>query len=303
MRSSIFRFGGFHSAEETGDTACVGLRRFISLMSRNTKKTTIIFIYLILFFLLGFGIYGLFKPAPACFDGKRNQGEERTDCGGPCSPCAKIFEAQPIEVSEKAFVYGAPGKFDVFGKFYNPNNQFGSPNFSYEFMLKDSSGKELARKSGSEFILPAESKNIVATGLETDALPEELEIKINDVQWQEFSEYEKPQLGIYNKRYDLISSGAGYSEAYGLLKNESPFDFNFIKINVILRDSSGKPVAINSTDMRTVNANDQRDFRLVWPTSFPGDVTQVEMEAEADIYNSQNFIKKFLPGGKFQKYQ
>lgn len=27
------------------------------------------------------------EPEPTCYDGIRNQGEEKTDCGGPCSPC------------------------------------------------------------------------------------------------------------------------------------------------------------------------------------------------------------------------
>ncbi|MCX6765649.1 MAG: hypothetical protein NT136_01655 [Candidatus Moranbacteria bacterium] len=270
-------------------------------MTRNYKRLIIIAVYLVIFFLVGLLIYQMTKPAPTCFDGKKNQREEGTDCGGPCAPCKKVFMAQPLAVAEKAFIYGGPGRYDVMTKISNPNSEYGSPDFSYEFILKDSSGKEIDRRSGKGFILPAETKYIIESNLEAVG-PQEVEVIIASTEWAEFSNYEKPRLDIYNKRYNLISGGVGYSEAYGLLRNDSPFDFNFIKINVILRDSGKKPVALNSTDMRTVNSREQRDFRLLWPFSFPGEVEIVEMEAEADVYNSQNFIKQYLPGGKFQEY-
>ena len=63
-------------------------------------------------------------------------------------------------------------------------------------------------------------------------------------------------------------------------------------MKVVLRDASGKPLAINSTEMSTMPSKGQRDFRLVWPTIFPGEVKNVEMLVDADIYHSENFIKQ-----------
>jgi len=67
-----------------------------------------------------------------------------------------------------------------------------------------------------------------------------------------------------------------------------------------LRDSTGKPLALNSTEMNTVRSHENRDFRLVWPSAFPGAVENVEMVVDADVYHSENFIRQYLPGGKFQ---
>ncbi len=270
-------------------------------MQRDKKRKIIAAVYLIIFVILGFFIYLIIKPDPTCLDDKKNQGEENIDCGGPCVPCKKIIQAQPLVVSEKAFVQGSPGEYDVAAKIFNPNNLFGSSEFSYKFILRDSEGNKISEKSGRSFILPAETKYAIEIGIETEIIPQAVSVEISDVEWQEFSTFEKPKLNIYNKRYGLITGGVGYSEAYGLLKNESAFDFNFIKIKVALRDLNGKIVALNTTDMRTINANEQRDFRLLWPMSFPGDVSQVDMEAEADVYNSENFIKKYLPERDFQK--
>jgi len=268
----------------------------------NVKRAVIIAIYLSLLFLISWAVYSVLKPVPTCFDGKQNQGEEKADCGGPCRPCAEEINARDLKIAEKAFVRGGHQRYDVMAKISNPNDQFGSPEFSYKFILKDSQENILAEQEGKSFILPSETKYIIGTNLETESKPAVLEIDIFNRQWKTFFTYKKPQLNIYNKRYDLISSPAGFSEAFGLLVNESEFDFNVIKINVVLRDSSGNPLSFNSTEMRTITSHEERDFRLVWPIGFPGEVQDVEMEAEADVYNTQNFIKRYLKEGRFQEY-
>lgn len=269
---------------------------------RSAKQSAIITVYLILVSLTGWAVYSVLKPAPTCFDGKQNQGEEKADCGGPCLPCAEEISAQDLKITEKAFVSGGPRKYDVMAKISNSNDQYGSPEFSYKFILKDNNGTILTEQEGKSFILPSETKYLIGTNLETGLKPAVLEINIFDCRWETFFAYKKPQLNIYNKHYDLISSGVGFSKAFGLLVNESEFDFNAIKINVILRDASGSPLSFNSTEMRTITSREERDFKLVWPISFPGEVQNVEMEAEADVYNSQNFIKRYLKEGRFQEY-
>jgi len=271
-------------------------------LQRNHKRLIILAVYFALFSLLGLFIYSWVKPDPTCTDGKKNQNETEIDCGGVCSPCGKVFETQDLIIKEKYFVPGGQGKYDAMIKVSNPNNQIAGSGFSYSLKLVDASGNVLAERSGKNFILPVESKYIIETDLETGSVPTQIEVAISDLRWEEFFNYERPELNIYNRRYELISSGVGYSEAFGLLRNESPFDFNSVKINVVLRDAMGQPIAFNKTEMNTINAGEQRDFRLLWPVNFPGEVQGVEMEAEADVFNSQNFIKKYTNSDS-QKFQ
>lgn len=267
------------------------------------KRIIIIIVYLIILSSIGIGIYFLKKPAPTCFDGKQNQNEEKIDCGGPCQPCEVKPVTQDLQIKEKAFVYGGPGRYDVMARIYNPNNQYGSAEFSYKFILKDSAGNMLTEKEGKSFILPAETKYVLESNLETQGSPQTVEIELGETRWEEFSGYEEPQLNIYQKQYNVASSQPIFSEATGLLRNESTFDFGTIGINVVLRDANGTPVAFNSTVMNTVTAGEERDFRLIWPLSFPGEVQSVEMKAEANVFDSQNFLKRYLPPAEFQKYQ
>ena len=270
---------------------------------RKKKRIIIIAVYAAIFLGIVFWIYLATRPAATCTDGKKNQNETGIDCGGSCKACAEdTSKLSPISVVETAFVPSGQGRYDAVAKISNPNNGYGSSKFHYRLTLTDANGKILVDKSGEDFILPVETKYVIETGLITGGVPERVDVTISSTTWTKFSGYEKPQLNVYNKSYNLISSGVGFSQAYGLLRNESSFDFDTIEVNIVLRDSSSKIVALNKTTMNTVNSGEERDFKLVWPASFPGDVQDVEAQANANVFDSQNFIKKYLPAQEFQQY-
>ena len=127
-----------------------------------------------------------------------------------------------------------------------------------------------------------------------------LSATVNEVQWEQFSQaIERPNINIYNKRYELATDGINWSKAYGLVANESPYDFRSITIRVILRDRNNKVLGFNSTEQRTMKSHEERDFTLPWPKAFPGTVEKVDMEIDADVYHSENFIQQYFPGGQF----
>ena len=273
---------------------------------RDAKRFLIGFVYLAMVIALGVFVYFSFIKAPeTCSDGKKNQNESGVDCDGVCTnACKENIIGQAFEIQEVAFVPGGEGVYDVLGKIYNPNDEIGASVFHYTFELKDQSGKVLVEREGESFILPQETKSLIELNLPFAEVPFSATLRISEIGWERFSGYQsKPTISIYQRRYDQISSGVGFGEAYGLVVNESPYDFRTISVKVVLRDASGKPLAFNMTQMNTVNAKEERDFRLVWPTAFPGVVSQVEMEADADIYHSDNFLRQYLPGGRFQNLE
>lgn len=274
--------------------------------SRNTKRVFVAAIYLSFLALLLTGVYFAFIKAPeTCFDNKQNQDETGVDCGGSVCQmvCKENVTGEKFQVKELAIVPGGNNRYDVLGKIYNPNDQAGASSFAYIFELKDANGQILVSRTGKSFILPQETKDIIELNIETESRPATVNMKISDIEWEKFSGYrEKPSITIYQKRYNQITSGSGFGEAYGLLSNESPFDFRSIIVKVILRDASGNPLAINTTEMRSVSSKEQRDFRLIWPTPFPGTVERVDMEVDADFYHSDNFMEQYFPGGKFQEF-
>lgn len=259
---------------------------------RLVKKLIIISIYLVLLLLIAFVIYGALKPEESCFDKIKNQNEEDMDCGGICASCNKI-SAKEIEVKEKGLLEnGRSNERDFWVLLSNPNNLYGAKSLQYEIKIKDANGKVVAERNGTNFILPGEIKYIVENNLNLSGAENSLEFNVVKIEWVEFrGYYEKPNLKIVNKEYNPISSGTGFSEIVGLLKNESPYDFNIIKIGVVLKDNNGKVVAINSTEMRTVKSGEEREFRVFWPVSFSGNVLNIETQPDVNIFESEAIIK------------
>ena len=230
------------------------------LISRSFKQVIIFLTYCTLAMLLGIAVYYAFFKAPeTCFDQKQNQDETGMDCGGVCAAvCKEVITGAIPEVAEIAFVPAGNGRYDVLAKIHNPNDEIGASSFAYMVALKDAVGNVLATRSGKSYILPQESKYILELNFETSVLPAAASLDLSSIEWEKFSGYqERPTINIYQKRYGQISSGAGFSEAYGLLANESPYDFRSITVKVILRDASGTPLAFNTTEMRTVRSNEK----------------------------------------------
>lgn len=267
------------------------------------KKIIIISIYIALFGLffsyLTFKIYSWLRPAETCFDKIKNQGEKDIDCGGVClKKCAAKAEFSLKVVSSGFVESGSANKYDLYGEVENPNSDFGSGEFKYVFTLKDSGGNVVAEQAGKGYILPGEKKYIIANNVESSAVPVDVELMIKENGWVKFTDYEKPQLKIINKNYNEVSSGIGFSEATGLLRNESPFTFKTIKINVILKDENNQIIALNSTEVNAVRSGENREFSVFWPNKFLGTVRNMEVQSEVNIFDSESFAKRYTGSQK-----
>lgn len=278
-------------------------------MEKNKRKQVIITtIYAVLFLLFcGFvfsKIYSWLKPEPTCLDNVQNQNEEGVDCGGVCQNKCAPAARYDLKVNSAGFVEsGIAGKYDLYAEVSNPNPDLGASQFQYIFKIKNSSGVPDAAREGTAIILPGETKYIVENNIESKTSPESVELEIKNPAWVEFADYEKPQLKIINKNYNEISSGVGFGEAVGVLRNDSPFDFSTIKIKIILKNFSGEIVALNSTQINTVKSGENREFRALWLSKFPGTVGNMEVQAEVNVFDSDSFAKKYFKAQRFQGYQ
>jgi hypothetical protein len=185
---------------------------------------------------------------------------------------------------------GGNNTYDVVAKITNPNNTLGTGSFSYVFKLKDSSGNVISTREGNNFILPADSKYVAELGLqvENEAQPANVELIINEVNWEKLENIGKPQIGVYNKNFGEIPAGSG-SEADGVIRNESGYDLNKIFIVVILRSEKGDIVGINKTEKNAVRTKEERDFRLTWPYQLSAPVQNIEVDAQSNVFDPQNF--------------
>jgi hypothetical protein len=273
-------------------------------MNRSSKRNIIISIYLLVFVVFLILIYLWLKPAPSCFDAKQNQNEEGLDCGGICAEKCALVAERDLAVQQAGFVpSGVANNYDIFGIVSNPNQNLGSVSFNYQFVVKNAAGAVIATKNDKGFILPGETKYLVVSNQAIQDTPATVELSLTNPQWVEVNDlYEKPQLKIVYKNYSEITSGVGFSEVTGLLKNESPLSFTTIKVEIILKDDQGQVIALNSTQMGTVQAGENRDFRVFWPNRFTGTVANMEIQPEVNVFDSDAFVKKYFKPAKFQQH-
>jgi hypothetical protein len=256
---------------------------------------------LVVLFVLGSIVVSIL-PDPSCADGKKNQNETGIDCGGVCVPCA--IEAEDIEILETAILSsGSKNSYDVVARIKNPNDLFGSGEFSYTFEFLDENGSKISSFSDSAYILPAQERYLVAVNVAVSISPAEMRVVIGDVRWEKFSEYEAPKLPITNKTFERLSFGTLYAETKGLVRNESPYDFQTVEVFVVLRDASRNIIATGKTDMQTVRSGEKRDFSVFWDDAFSKEVMSVDAQATTNMFENQNFIKLFLPDGRFRNYE
>lgn len=274
-------------------------------ITRETKRLIIVVIVALSLFVFGTVMYFWIRPTPTCTDGIENQNETGIDCGGSCPlACVIPVTGEPLTISEVAFVSSGINQYDVLARITNPNPFIGSNKFSYTLTLRDAAGTDLVHDSGIAWILPYETKTLLVLGMTTSASPAKATIEITNVEWQELTDYrEAPALRIYEKRFVPISSGVNFAEVTGVLVNESPFDFRRVFIKAILRDTGGKPIAVHQTQMSTLAVNAREEFHLIWPKAFSGTVSQIEVEADSNVFNQENFLKRYQPNGRFQDFR
>jgi hypothetical protein len=138
----------------------------------------------------------------------------------------------------------------------------------------------------------------VEVGIDLNVYPAKVEVEIKNIVWKDFSGVEKPPLVIVNKNFYEDDQSLGTSNAIGLLRNESSFDFNEIKIIVVVKNNYGKIVALNSTKINTVQSGESREFKVLWPNKIY-QVGDMEIQAETNIFKSDAFVKRYFPAQSF----
>lgn len=270
------------------------------MAQRDVKRVSIVIIYLLLFSLIAWALYFKFKDDPSCSDGKQNQTEAGVDCGGPCKPCPQITKLEPLQIKDVEWVHDTERRYDLIAAVWNPNDVFGAAKFRYRANIVGADSAIIDQSEWKDnFLLPGESKYLMVQSFGTDALPVDnvskkvvFEIDADSIVWQRFKDFEEPNLIVNNSRYEQTTGGeVGFGKALGTVINKSSVDFETVKVRVILRDDFGNLLATNSQIMNTIHAGEVRDYVIVFPNKFVGNVVDVEVEPETNPFDSENYIR------------
>ncbi len=230
------------------------------------------FIYLagfLAFWLLVFGlVFFIFKPAPSCNDGKKNQDETGIDCGGSCPRACRVA-LLPLKVLWVRPLLLATSTYDVAALIENQNPDAGIKKLKYVIRLYDEGGALIVDRENETYINPAERFPIFESGFNTGnriaktatidwlnadwlkAKPIRLAINIERiVEEQSLSQSPNPKLKLRVKNLSLV-------------------DLSDFRVFSYLFDDAQNIFAASGTLIERLDKGETRDIYLTWPKTLP----------------------------------
>jgi len=201
---------------------------------------------------------------------------------------------QELEVGNIS-IFKVAGKYDFLIPIKNVNAKHYS---SFNYCLTAAGEVELA--CGSAFILPASSKFILVTGVETESSPNSVKFNVTDLFWQrlnahtipEWAEYQTARLnvGISNLKYSGYSTG-GKTTFHTLsftIKNNSPYSYVTMPLNIILYNGQA-PTGLNAYSLDNFLSGESREVNLTWPSAGEK-VSKAEVMPDVNILDNNVFL-------------
>lgn len=297
---------GATSLRPSGSTRACERAQADNFMTYQQRKQIIVVVIVVsVLALIGTGIYFKYiRHQPTCFDDIQNQKEEGIDCGGPCLSCERLT-IKDIKTEWMNFLLLKDNRYDLAARLNNPNPNFGLSSFEYTFKLYDKSGNLIKEQKGINFILPGQTKYLIEGNVSVTQEVDKIELVLEKpakAEWQKLKDYQAPNIYVIDRQFRYLDERTGASLASGLIKNDSPYDFESIIVAVILFDEERKTIGVNKTEVRTVRAGEERYFSAPWFTSIKEEVRSLEMQAETNLLSDENFMRRYGVPEKFQEY-
>lgn len=208
------------------------------------------------------GIYFLvLKPAPSCFDNRKNQDETEIDCGGSCIACA-LKNVKGLEV-QSAISLPVGERTTLLGRVLNSNELVGASLFDYEFRVYGAGEELLAAISGKTFVYPNKLRYIIEPAADIDpkkVLRVDLEVK-NPV-WNLDVEFASPNTQLREVKTEAIGQSVKTS---GTFVNNSNLPVSRALIQAVFYNNLGTIVAASQTELRDISPFQNRRFEIPHP--------------------------------------
>lgn len=257
---------------------------------RTSRQLTILGVATTFLVLVVAGIYfGLFYTSPTCIDGKKNQGEEEVDCGGPCAPCAFKYQKN-VEVYFSRFIQVRLSNYDVVAQLQNPNDHLMASPLTYLVRLYDDKGAEVGRRENVAYLYPNDKMYVVENNFYTERTVVRAEVSIVPDQTKfVFINELRPELNIANKKYEVVrEEGRSYARVTADIFNQEPFAYRMVDVRAALIDNSGNIIGVAKTVTRDVSPGETKRVEFNWPAVPSGEVLRVDMEARTNILDAGN---------------
>ncbi len=224
------------------------------------------------------------KPAGSCTDGMRNQGEEKADCGGPCTPC-EIVELQPLRVTKEPNVLTSAGGNVALFEVLNPNRDYAARSAPYSLKIFESGGRMIEEVAGELSVPSLRRALVLERGVKTFSKSiARIEFSVGEPRWERSFSALFPSLSLSSGPFSVASGTT--IRVSGSVKNDGSADASGIEIIAVVSDQYGKELYASRSVLSSVPASSVRDFSVAFPADAllarlidPGN-TRVVIQAE-----------------------
>lgn len=254
--------------------------------SQRTQKQVIV---AVVFFLILGGIGSLFywrfapaKPIPTP------------------NPTANLA---PIQVVFTKLFNVENNDYDFLAKVNNPNTDYGSGDVEYVLSFYGSNNQLISSKTGSFYILSGQTKYVIDSPLKFQESIDHFDFKIQSVDWQKLQPLAASgaTLLVKNVAYSQVSQPGIFARVGGQVFDSSDLDLNRVDVAVVILDANQEPIAINQTNILTFLARTIRGFEVTWFLPFVGQMGRIDVEANANLFENSNFLRRYGGQEKFKQ--
>jgi hypothetical protein len=212
--------------------------------------------------------------APSCTDGKQNQSEEGSDCGGPCPYLCAVSQIPPSVRFARA-LSPFPGRTDVIAYIDNSNPTSAARNVHYTIELYSDRNTVVARSEGVTDIPAGDTVPIYMpnffSGSEVVARTF-VSFNENDIQWFKVSTQPiKPTVS------NIVLTQEESPRVTAQVFNPSPTPMKNVRLVATVFDVQGNALAASATVAPLVPPQGASPIIFTWPAPFGGIVSRVEV--------------------------
>ncbi len=227
------------------------------------------------------------------------------DDDGVPDGCEEIPPFTNIDVTEANIIATSADRYDVALKVINPNQDWGVSPLEYTIHLLAEDGSIINSSSRREsFLLPGQQKYLTAYNILALKKPARAELTISLATWLKVQNYEESQFDTTTVSFDLTKQPGAYATLKSKTTNRTTFTYDNIQVTVIIRNTSGQMIALNSSEINTLQPAESRDFIVTFPQELPQvQPSEITYETDVDVFRNDTFVQtQVVRGQRFQQF-
>ena len=262
------------------------------------KQLSIFIVFFTILLAIGVGVFLLFNPnrGANCYDGVRNQGEEKIDCGGPCGPCPA--PRQPKIISQNS-ILTIENNYDLIAEIRNVNRDWGIELVNYKFNLYNDDGQQIGFREGATYLLPEETKYIIEQKIYLQDEPASMVLDLQNISWQGLKDFSELQFRVRNAGYQVVD---GKYRLTGNIENKTNYNLDTVEIIGLLFDNNQNIIAVGKTTINTFMIAEMRSFVIEWPYQTEKGVANYDVKVYTNVFQDDNFMKVHATPEKFKEH-